>query len=488
MSRRSISGATRPSNPARASAPRRPAGALIAGALVALGVMALAPDAQAWSESKKGERMREVESAWPHAYWGPDISATAIFGCVAEVFGVPTGCSAGLKQTVTEVGQQASVDLLGLLRDAANHQVDLATLDAKIGYIEFEHRECTDNPLSHGPFGIGPRTVCTPWGLDPNVKAYFVWRIKEVPGGGLGETGGVQGATAPVRGDGDVSSLARWMADVNGDGRADFCRFVGKAPDVFLSCALATPTGFDDQHPLDSVKRIDQGYASLPRLMADVNGDGRADFCRFVGNDPDIFLSCALATPTGFDDQHPFDSVKRIDQGYAWLPRVLADVNGDGRADFCRFVGNDPDIFLSCALATPTGFDDEHPFNSARRIDQGYRSLPQVLADVNGDGRADFCRFVGNAPDVFLSCALATPTGFDDKHPLDSVKRIDQGSASLPRVLADVNGDGRADFCRFVGKAPDVFLSCALATPTGFDDQHPFDSVKRIDWGYGPPR
>jgi hypothetical protein len=181
MSRRSISGATRPSNPARASAPRRPAGALIAGALVALGVMALAPDAQAWSESKKGERMREVESAWPHAYWGPDISATAIFGCVAEVFGVPTGCSAGLKQTVTEVGQQASVDLLGLLRDAANHQVDLATLDAKIGYIEFEHRECTDNPLSHGPFGIGPRTVCTPWGLDPNVKAYFVWRIKVSP-------------------------------------------------------------------------------------------------------------------------------------------------------------------------------------------------------------------------------------------------------------------------------------------------------------------
>jgi hypothetical protein len=29
--------------------------------------------------------------------------------------------------------------------------------------------------------------------------------------------------------------------------------------------------------------------------MADVNADGRADYCRFVGNDPDTFLSCALA-------------------------------------------------------------------------------------------------------------------------------------------------------------------------------------------------
>ena len=35
-----------------------------------------------------------------------------------------------------------------------------------------------------------------------------------------------------------------------------------------------------------------------------------------------------------------FDSAKGIDVGYDWGPRAFADVNGDRKADFCRFVGD----------------------------------------------------------------------------------------------------------------------------------------------------
>ena len=51
-------------------------------------------------------------------------------------------------------------------------------------------------------------------------------------------------------------------------------------------------------------------------------------------------------------------------------------------------------------------------FNSIRGIDQGYENLPRLLADVNGDNRADFCRFVGDSPNIFLSCNLANASGF----------------------------------------------------------------------------
>lgn len=38
----------------------------------------------------------------------------------------------------------------------------------------------------------------------------------------------------------------------------------------------------------------DMGYGNLPKFYVDVNGDGVQDFCRFIGNRPDIILSCQL--------------------------------------------------------------------------------------------------------------------------------------------------------------------------------------------------
>ena len=46
-------------------------------------------------------------------------------------------------------------------------------------------------------------------------------------------------------------------------------------------------------------------------------------------------------------------------------------------------------------------------------IDLGYDNLPKVFVDVNGDGNADYCRFVGNAPQVFIACMLGSQNGFD---------------------------------------------------------------------------
>jgi len=94
--------------------------------------------------------------------------------------------------------------------------------------------------------------------------------------------------------------------------------------------------------------------------------------------------------------------------------REYLDVNGDGLPDYCRFVGDSPDIFLSCQLGTKNGGLSFQPygFNSSKGIDPGYPSLPQALVDVNHDGRPDFCRYVGDWSNPDLSCVLAETGGF----------------------------------------------------------------------------
>jgi hypothetical protein len=204
------------------------------------------------------------------------------------------------------------------------------------------------------------------------------------------------------------------MADVNGDGRADFGRFVGggNGAPIFLSFNLAGENGFTNQS-YQLAPSTDIGYDNRHRFMADVNGDGRADFGRFVGggNGTPIFLSFNLAGEIGFTNQI-YQLTPGTDIGYDNLPRFMTDVNGDGRADFGRFVGggNGTSIYLSFILAGENGFSsNQYAFNTINAgFDKGYDNRDRFMADVNGDGRADFGRFVGggNGTHIYLSFNL----------------------------------------------------------------------------------
>jgi hypothetical protein len=81
-------------------------------------------------------------------------------------------------------------------------------------------------------------------------------------------------------------------------------------------------------------------------------------------------------------DVNSLRGLARLDPGYPEF-RVMVDVNGDGRADYCRFVGNPGMEFLSCALATSDGrfgnYDVTLDTGSKEEIEQrwGNRQLPQ---------------------------------------------------------------------------------------------------------------
>lgn len=268
------------------------------------------------------------------------------------------------------------------------------------------------------------------------------------------------------------SHLPRGMANVDGKFGADYYRFVGDGRRPRLSVMLSKSNGFGPQHEYISSPGIDVGYSHLPRGMADVDGNGQADFYRFVGDGSKPRLSVMLAKGNGFGPQHEYISAPGIDVGYSHLPRGMADVDGNGHADFYRFVGDSRRPFLSVMLAYENGFGPQHGFVSSPGIDLGYSHLPRGMADFDDDDQADFYRFVGDKNKPFLSVMLAKDTSFGYQYELNSAAGIDHGYTNMLSGMADITGDGRADFYRLVGP-PRSWLSVLVTEENGFSsDQY----------------
>ncbi|MEV4315609.1 cutinase family protein [Actinocrispum sp. NPDC049592] len=288
--------------------------------------------------------------------------------------------------------------------------------------------------------------------------------------------GGAFGAsiTSPVTDWGYAAGRA-WV-DANGDGKADFCRVVGvtNGTDSRVACTLSAGGAFG---ATITSPVIDWGFPE-GRIWADFNGDGKADFCRRAGgpvNGTDSRVVCTLSTGGGFGASVGSDV---LDWGYAagW---DWKDMNGDGKADYCRVVGmtNGANSRVACTLSTGTAFGTTI---TSDVIDWGYPD-GRAWADADGDGKADFCRRVGvtNGTDSRVSCTLSAGGAFGQTI---ASPVVDWGYVD-GRGWRDADGDGKADFCRKVGitNGTDSRVSCTLSTGNGFGQTFPSAVT---DWGY----
>jgi RHS repeat-associated protein len=189
----------------------------------------------------------------------------------------------------------------------------------------------------------------------------------------------------------------RWWVDFNGDGKTDYCRAVGNSwgNGSYLGCSLSTGTGLSGEFTVQ-VPVSDWGYSDR-RWWVDFNGDGKTDYCRAVGNSSGngSYLGCSLSTGTGLSVEFTVQAPVS-DWGY-YDRRWWVDVNGDGKPDYCRAVGNSwgNGSYLRCSLSTGTGLSGEFTVQ-VPVSDWGYADR-RWWVDADGDGKPEFCRAVGNS-------------------------------------------------------------------------------------------
>ncbi len=161
-------------------------------------------------------------------------------------------------------------------------------------------------------------------------------------------------------------------------------------------------------------------------------------------------------------------------------PRLVADVNGDGKADIVGFISGGIYISLSNGTAFFPGIiwsnqyantgvtaktDAEIIIGAAGSSVQPFDISPIAAADVNGDGKADIVGFAGDGIHVSLSNGTAfLPYKVwinDYESELESGGWVPFNI--YPRAVVDINGDGKADIVGFAG---DGVCASLLQPPT----------------------
>ncbi|MCJ8504546.1 VCBS repeat-containing protein [Kocuria flava] len=247
-----------------------------------------------------------------------------------------------------------------------------------------------------------------------------------------------------------VDRHPRHVADVDGDGRDDLVGF----GDAGVVVSYAQPGGgfTAPQLKLREFGR-NQGWRTDQhvRALADLSGNGTADIVGFGYSGVTVSHGRTDRTFDGTGkriDSYGWDRGWRVEKN----PRLLADVDGNGTADIVGFgdAGTYVSYFsvLGDTFTQPALEVRDFGWSQGWRVDQH----PRAVADANGDGRADLIGF-GRAG-TYAAYSRAHLAGEPTFFPV-SLELSDLGTAQgwrvdrHPRGTADVNGDGIADVVGF---------------------------------------
>lgn len=208
--------------------------------------------------------------------------------------------------------------------------------------------------------------------------------------------------------------------DVNDDGY----------PDIVSGEYWYEGPNFLNRYFIHELERRSEYWDDFTTIAMDVNGNGRMDI--ITGGWFNETLSW-LKNPgdnSGWE-KHPIDHTGNVETARAW------DVDGDGHLEIVPNTPNDPLRFYK--LERDGDGNATGTFQKISIADSQGHGLG--FGDINGDGRGDFVVSGGwlEAPEDIINESWTFHEEFDF------------GSASIPILVVDVNGDGMNDL--IVGQA-----------------------------------
>ena len=210
--------------------------------------------------------------------------------------------------------------------------------------------------------------------------------------------------------------------DVNNDGH----------PDIVSGSWWYEGPEFKERHWIGDVEAFQEYYDDFSNIPLDVNGDGHTDFVTGGWFGRNIRWRQNPGDPNKEWPEHVIAETGNVERACAW------DVDGDGVIEIVPNTPGDPLVVHKLETDSDGRGTGRFHAHVVRAEKQGHGL---GFGDVNGDGRGDF---------VFSNGWLEAPEdpyrGEWKWHP-----EFDLGNASVPIIVADVNGDGLPDL--IVGNA-----------------------------------
>ncbi|SEP86863.1 phosphatidylinositol-specific phospholipase C domain-containing protein [Neolewinella agarilytica] len=248
----------------------------------------------------------------------------------------------------------------------------------------------------------------------------------------------------------------RFIGDINNDGRADL---VGFGSNSVMAALGKTDGTFTSAREILKDFVNSKGWTSERhfRTFGDVNGDGNLDVIGFgtakvfvyLGNGDGTFKPDVITAHTSFTPKAGWSTSKHR--------RLVVDMNGDGRADIVGFGTNQ--VLMAEGRKNGT-FGPEIPLLNDFGSAKGWVNdkHERAVGDVNGDGKMDIIGFgyhkvyiaLGQGNNRYATVIEATG---------DFTTKMGWNGKDHTRLVADMNGDGKADLVGFGNRGIVIRLS-----------------------------
>jgi len=216
-------------------------------------------------------------------------------------------------------------------------------------------------------------------GWRSDIERAVVWRAKQ---NGWGFEKGAQWIDGPY----NYKDYAIYIADVNGDGRADIVGWNASKERAVVWRAKQEAWGFEK-----GAQWVDgpHNYSAYQIFVTDVSGDGRADIVGWNAS-----LERAVVWRAQQEAMAFHGGAQWVDgpHNYSSYTTYLSDVNGDGRADIVGWNASLERAVVWKARQESMAFDA-----GAQWIDgpHNYGAYRIFFSDVSGDGKADIVGWKG---------------------------------------------------------------------------------------------
>ena len=285
---------------------------------------------------------------------------------------------------------------------------------------------------------------------------------------------------------GNQGDARAYVVDWNGDGKSDVVGWVDSGNSHALYVCLSTGSGFScGATPVFQFNNSDRYYYKVE--FADIDNDGRTDLL-YAQKNTGTWTVCLSDGAFGCTPKSgAWFTAAQTDNN----PTFRGDIDGDGRIDI---VTNDTSsgignlVYQTC-LAGDTGFTcytqdlAQSGFTACPVSDPGCETFnsnhgPEVLlADVNGDGKADLLlrRSADSTEDKWKVCLSDFGVGGTNQYICHD--RFIQASINRAsnNVLFDFNGDGLVDLAAHEGAFGAETWRVCLSTGDGaFEFRDPY--------------